>query len=84
MKTVTVAVTNRTSDAHGGFRCHRCGGGLMVPELMYDLASSGFDPVESWGWRCVACGELVDPLILRHRRETADVGRQAEHQFQAG
>lgn len=47
MKTVTVAVTNRTSDAHGGFRCHRCGGGLMVPELMYDLASSGFDPVES-------------------------------------
>lgn len=40
--------------------CHRCGG-LMVPEWTSDpLASS---------WRCVACGERVDPVILEHRRK---------------
>lgn len=37
--------------------CHRCGG-LMVPEW------TGSDA----GWRCVSCGERVDPVILAHRR----------------
>jgi hypothetical protein len=23
---------------------------------------------ESWGWRCVNCGEVVDPVILANRR----------------
>ena len=40
--------------------CHRCGG-LMVPEPVHELAS--FD------WRCVSCGERVDPVILAHRRQ---------------
>lgn len=38
--------------------CHRCGG-LMVPEKVFELGS--FD------WRCVSCGERVDPVILAHR-----------------
>lgn len=40
-------------------RCHRCGG-LMVSEKVFELGS--FD------WRCVSCGERVDPVILAHRR----------------
>ncbi len=40
--------------------CHRCGG-LMVPEPVHELAS--FD------WRCVSCGERIDPVILAHRRQ---------------
>jgi len=40
--------------------CHRCGG-LMIPEQVHELGS--FD------WRCVSCGERVDPVILEHRRE---------------
>jgi hypothetical protein len=40
-------------------RCHRCGG-LMVPERVFELGS--FD------WRCVSCGERVDPVILAHRQ----------------
>lgn len=41
-------------------RCHRCGG-LMVAERVFELAS--FD------WRCVSCGERIDPVILAHRKQ---------------
>lgn len=40
--------------------CHRCGG-LMVPEAVHELAS--------YDWRCVSCGERIDPVILAHRRQ---------------
>jgi len=40
--------------------CHRCGG-LMVPEQVHELGS--FD------WRCIGCGERIDPVILAHRRQ---------------
>lgn len=41
-------------------RCHRCGG-LMVPEMIFEIGS--FD------WRCVSCGERIDPVILAHRQK---------------
>lgn len=41
-------------------RCHRCGG-LMVAEQVFESAS--FD------WRCVSCGERIDPVILAHRKQ---------------
>lgn len=41
-------------------RCHRCGG-LMVAEQVLEIAS--FD------WRCVSCGERIDPVILAHRKQ---------------
>ncbi len=39
--------------------CHRCGG-LMVLEHVHELGS--FD------WRCISCGERIDPVILAHRQ----------------
>ncbi|MGQ0666645.1 MAG: hypothetical protein ACT4O4_06390 [Nitrospiraceae bacterium] len=44
-------------------RCHRCGG-LMVPEKVFEKGS--FD------WRCVSCGERIDPVILAHRQGQTD------------
>ena len=41
-------------------RCHRCGG-LMVQEPVFEIGSSD--------WRCVSCGERVDPVILAHRQK---------------
>jgi hypothetical protein len=41
-------------------RCHRCGG-LMVPEQVHELGS--------YNWRCVSCGERIDPVILAHRQK---------------
>jgi hypothetical protein len=33
----------------------------MVPEQVHELGA--FD------WRCVSCGERIDPVILEHRRQ---------------
>jgi hypothetical protein len=46
-------------------RCHRCGG-LMVPEQVFEIRSIDF--------RCVSCGERVDPVILAHRRSDFEGG----------
>ena len=48
-------------------RCDRCRG-LMVEEWAPGL--------EIASWRCVACGERVDPLILAHRE--ADTAGEKE------
>jgi hypothetical protein len=40
-------------------RCHRCGG-LRVPESDSALGTEE--------WRCVSCGDRVDPVILAHRQ----------------
>lgn len=46
-------------------RCTKCDG-LMVVDDLIDMRES-YHPMWLRGWRCVACGNVVDPLILRHR-----------------
>ena len=48
--------------------CHRCNG-LMVRERYNDLelGSAGH---EIFGWRCLNCGAIVDPLMVTHRHTT--------------
>ncbi|HSA87281.1 MAG TPA: hypothetical protein VLE46_13955 [Nitrospira sp.] len=58
-------------------RCHRCGG-LMVPEKVFEIGSID--------WRCVSCGERIDPVILVHRQvhRPKDLAREeAESVFAA-
>jgi hypothetical protein len=45
--------------------CGRCQG-LMVFDRFLDLYG---DTGRLWfrGWRCVACGDIVDPVVLRNR-----------------
>lgn len=45
-------------------KCGRCHG-LMVIDHFIDMEETG----GLWlrGWRCVTCGEVVDPMIMRHR-----------------
>ena len=50
-------VTEKTTT--GTDHCHRCGG-LMVPEQVFEIRSIDF--------RCVSCGERIDPVILAHRQ----------------
>jgi hypothetical protein len=38
----------------------------MVPDHLIDMQESGI-PMWMKGWRCVSCGNIVDPLIHRHR-----------------
>lgn len=46
--------------------CRRCQG-LMVFDRFLDVHG---DTGHLWfrGWRCVACGNIVDPVILINRR----------------
>jgi hypothetical protein len=50
-------------------RCARCEG-LMVREKFEDLGALGPNDYEYAGWRCINCGEIVDPVIAAHRRLT--------------
>jgi hypothetical protein len=48
--------------------CHRCKG-LMIRDSFVDLRDdTGRLTFE--GWRCLNCGEVVDPLVLVHRDDT--------------
>ncbi|MCJ7641690.1 MAG: hypothetical protein MUO29_07350 [Desulfobacterales bacterium] len=41
-------------------RCQRCGG-VMTYEKFYGNCE------DFSGWRCILCGEIVDPVILENR-----------------
>ncbi|MFI5222905.1 MAG: hypothetical protein ACHQX3_01460 [Nitrospirales bacterium] len=45
--------------------CTRCDG-LMVVDSLIDMQESSI-PMWMKGWRCVSCGNIVDPLIQQHR-----------------
>ncbi len=42
-------------------KCDRCGG-LMSYEKFYSEEIEDFS-----GWRCISCGEIVDPVVLQNR-----------------
>ena len=46
-------------------RCTKCDGFMVVDDLI-DMRES-YQPMWMRAWRCVACGNIVDPLILRNR-----------------
>ena len=52
-----MATGNKRKDA---MHCQRCGG-RMIFEKFYDVNNVFF------GWHCVICGEILDPVILLHR-----------------
>lgn len=43
-----------------GYRCPRCNG-AMVYERFQDMLDLFF------AWRCLNCGEIVDPVVARNR-----------------
>lgn len=48
-------------------RCARCQG-LMVQDRFYDLLDD-CGLVSLTAWRCVCCGNVVDPTILKNRQK---------------
>jgi len=42
-------------------KCLRCSG-AMVYDKFYGLQE------QFWGWKCLICGEIVDPVILENRQ----------------
>ena len=46
-------------------QCARCHGFMVIDNLIDMLESS--IPMWMKVWRCVSCGNIVDPLIQKHR-----------------
>ena len=42
-------------------KCLRCKGAMSY-DRFYGLQE------QFWGWKCVICGEIVDPVILKNRQ----------------
>ena len=47
-------------------QCRRCKGYLITDYFMDILSGSG--EVNFTGWRCLNCGDITDPVILRHHQ----------------
>lgn len=43
----------------------------MVKDQFYDLLDDS-GQLSFKGWRCVCCGDVLDPLILKNRRVRRD------------
>ena len=52
-------------------RCQRCNV-VMVNERFYGPG----DPF--WGWRCMLCGNISDPMILENRSQCATLAAKGE------
>lgn len=50
--------------------CHRCHGFMCPADLLVRGSGSGNDCVR--GWRCVACGEIIDQVIVLNRIRARD------------
>ena len=60
-------VKDRSEKEKMRINCHKCKG-LMAFEKFY----GGDDPF--FGWHCLMCGEILDPVILLHRlSQDADI-----------
>jgi len=46
-------------------KCLRCDG-VMLPERFQDIQDET-GQITFYGWRCVTCGEILDPVIMRNR-----------------
>ncbi len=50
----------RIIEQEAKMRCHRCNCS-MVYEKFYGEEEA------FWGWKCIFCGEVIDPVILENR-----------------
>jgi hypothetical protein len=55
-----MAVRDKSHRKKNGKKCRRCNG-QMAFEKYYGQSNVFF------GWRCVICGDILDPVILLHR-----------------
>ena len=56
---------NPPTTPHEGDVCVRCGGLMVLDhyiDLQDDTGQIGLD-----AWRCMSCGEVIDPVILENR-----------------
>ncbi len=51
-------------------KCHRCHGFMCPVDPLVEASGSGYDSFR--GWRCLACGEIIDQMIVQNRIRARD------------
>ena len=59
----------KTSGSQQAVSCSRCGG-LMRPQWCFNVNYDAGE-MEILTWRCLQCGEMIDPVILANRQNPA-------------
>ncbi len=62
-------------------KCPRCSGLMIVQEYRDLLDDTG--QLSFHAWRCVACGEVLDGLILKNRTERPKVTTSGNRNLKA-
>jgi hypothetical protein len=78
MDTVQEGVRHMSSIAEQKGACPRCHG-FMVPMIGDGSEAVVLEWSELPGWRCINCGERIDPLILANRRGEASRSHNPAH-----
>lgn len=60
-------------------RCQRCRGCMVRDHFMDVLNVSGEMDFE--GWRCLNCGDIVDPVIVRHHQSAPIVSARPKRRW---
>ena len=63
------ASERETSGSQQTISCSRCGG-LMRPQWCFNVNYDAGE-MEILTWRCLQCGEMIDPVILANRQNPA-------------
>jgi hypothetical protein len=60
-------------------RCQRCQG-CMISDHFMDLQNASGE-IDFTGWRCLNCGEITDPVIVRHHQLAASASAQSRRRW---
>lgn len=60
-------------------RCQRCRGCMVRDHFMDVLNVSGEMDFE--GWRCLNCGDITDPVIVRHQHSPPIVSARPKRRW---
>lgn len=60
-------------------RCQRCRGCMVRDYFIDALHVSG--EMQFAGWRCVNCGGIIDPVIVRHQQPSVRVPHKSKRRW---
>jgi len=60
-------------------RCQRCHGFMISDHFMDTLNVSG--EMNFKGWRCLNCGDIIDPVIVRHHQVEASAPAKSRRRW---
>ena len=60
-------------------RCQRCQGYMISDHFMDLLNASG--EIDFEGWRCLNCGDITDPVIMRHHQFAASAPAKSRRRW---